>query len=363
MPRGASFKLLVLLSGPGRGVHVKGRFRGGRVVHEARGRGPVTRNVVFGAVLALLIGTQAGLIAGRGPAIPASCGSGALSIAGSSAFKPVAQQIAESYSTVCLDARISVSATSSVSGLNALVSSGSQLMASVSQKTPPDSVQIAMSDGRVPAGYQGLVGQPVGVIIFAVVVNRQAGVFNLTVDQLRGIFTGKITSWQQVGGADLPVRVVARTAGSGTRRTFDGKILNSTSEPTVSSFDCVSKNAVPDSPMTRCEVPDTSTLLQRVNSIPGAIGYAQVADAAPYANVAIVKIGGRDPGIGAVEQGTYPYWTVEYLYTYGQPAARSLASAFLGYMASDTARLILVNTDYTPCADGQPIVARLCRTG
>jgi ABC-type phosphate transport system substrate-binding protein len=225
-------------------------------------------------------------------------------------------------------------------------------------------VQIAMSDGRMPAGYQGLVGHPIGVIIFSVVINRQAGVFNLTVGQLRSVFTGAITNWQQVGGADLPVRVVARTAGSGTRRTFDAKVLGSPSEPAVSSFDCVSKNAVPDSPMTRCEVPDTATLLQRVNAIPGAIGYAQVADAAPYANVASVKIGGRDPSIGAVEQGTYPYWTVEYLYTYGHPAASSLASAFLGYMASVGARQILRSTDYTPCAGPQPpIVAALCSTG
>jgi phosphate transport system substrate-binding protein len=265
---------------------------------------------------------------------------------------------------VCLDARISVNASSSVSGLNALVASGSQLMAAVTQKTRPDSVQIAMSDGRVPAGYQGLVGHPIGVIIFAVVVNRQAGVFNLTVDQLRGIFTGTITNWQQAGGADVPVRVVARTSGSGTRRTFDAKILDSPSEPAVSSFDCASKNAVPEAPMIRCEASDTTTLLQRVNAIPGAIGYAQVADAAPYPNVAIVKIGGRDPGIGAVEQGTYPYWTVEYLYTYGQPAVSSLTSAFLGYMASDTARQVLRATDYTPCAGGpRPIVATLCDTG
>jgi ABC-type phosphate transport system substrate-binding protein len=362
MPRGASFKLLVLLSGPGRGVHGKGRFRGGRVVHETRGRGPLARNVGFATVLALLVGTQAGLVVGRGPAIPSSCGSGALAIAGSSAFKPVAQQIAEAYSAVCLDARISVSATSSVSGLNSLVATGS-LLAADSRRDRPDIVQIAMSDGRVPDGYQGLVGHPIGVIIFSVVINRQAGVFNLTVAQLRSVFTGAITNWQQLGGADLPVRVVARTAGSGTRRTFDAKILGSPSEPAVSSFDCVSKNAVPDSPMTRCEVPDTATLLQRVNTIAGAVGYAQVADAAPYANVASVKIGGRDPGIGAVEAGKYPYWTIEYLYTYGDPAAGSLAAAFLGYMGGASARQILHGADYTPCAGGPPIVAALCSSG
>jgi phosphate transport system substrate-binding protein len=73
---------------------------------------------------------------------------------------------------------------------------------------------------------------------------------------LRAIFAGTITNWQQVGGVNLPVRVVARTSGSGTRRTFDAKVLDSPSEPAVSSFECVSKNAVPDAPMIRCEVPD-----------------------------------------------------------------------------------------------------------
>jgi hypothetical protein len=61
MRRRASFKLLVLLSGTGGGVHGKGYIRRGRIVRETRGRGRLARNAAFGGALALLLGLQAGV--------------------------------------------------------------------------------------------------------------------------------------------------------------------------------------------------------------------------------------------------------------------------------------------------------------
>src|SRR5262249_49431113 len=145
--------------------------------------------------------------------------------------------------------------------------------------------RMAMSDGKAPAGYPTLTGNPVAVIVFAVVVNKGTGVYNLTTAQLRDIWLGNITNWAQLKGPDLPISIVARTTASGTRRTFDDKILGGRAEPPFSSYNCVDKNAVPLSRVIRCEVTDTGTLLQRVNSIPGAIGYAQVSDAANYPSV------------------------------------------------------------------------------
>jgi phosphate transport system substrate-binding protein len=333
--RRASFKLLVLLSGEGRGVFAKGRIRRGGVARESFQRGPLARNIAFGTVLALLVGVQAGITFGQSPAVPSSCAAGRLLLEGSTAFAPAAQQIGQAYTSTCRGASISVSAIATFNGLNA-VNSGSSRQ------------QIAMSDGLAPSGYPALVGHPVAVIIFAVVVNRQANVFNLTIPEVRGIFSGTITNWRQVGGANLPVRIVARTAGSGTRRAFDDKVLDG-SEPAFSSYNCVSKDAVPDSPVIKCEVADTGTLLQRVNTIPGAIGYAQISDAASYPDVESVKLGGWDAGIGAVEEGEYPFWTIEYLYTDGSPAPGTLAAAFLAYMTSDTAADILLRQAYTPC--------------
>jgi phosphate transport system substrate-binding protein len=353
MKRRASFRLLVLLSGTGRDVYGKGRIRRGTVVRESFQRGPLVRNIAFGTVLALLVGVQAGITFGQAPSIPSSCASGRLVLEGSTAFAPVAQQISQAYASMCRGASISVSAIATFNGLNAVDSSSTAGHRSAGQ-------QIAMSDGPAPDGYAALVGHPIAVIIFAVVVNKKTNVFNLTVPEVRGIFSGAITNWRQVGGADLPVRIVARTAGSGTRRAFDEKVLDG-SEPAFSSYDCISKDAVPDARVIKCEVADTGTLLQRVNQIPGAIGYAQISDAASYANVECVKLGGWDPGIGAVERGAYPFWTVEFLYTYGSPAPGTLAASFLTYMNSDTAKDILRSENYTPCLDrNQSLVGTLC---
>ena len=165
-----------------------------------------------------------------------------------------------------------------------------------------------------------------------------------------------------MAAADLPISIVARTTASGTRRTFDDKVLGGQAEPPFSSYNCVNKNAVLDSPVTRCEVTDTRTLLQRVNAIPGAIGYAQISDAASYPSVSAIKINGADSTIGAVKAGSYPYWTVEYLYTLGTPAPGSLAADFLGYLKSVTASDILRTADYTACVDrGQSLMRTLCR--
>jgi len=369
MARRSGFKLLVLLTGDGRGVLGKGRIRGGQVVHETRRRSPRSRNLAFGTVLALLIGAQAGVAVGEGPPIPSSCRSGQLVIQGSTAFQPVAQQVAKAYSGTCRDADITVTGTGSYNGLTALSDSatgsgpsGVALGAAAvsAPSSGPGAVQMAMSDGAAPSGYHGLVGHPVAVIIFAVVVNKSAGVFNLTTDQIRDIFRGTITNWRQVGGANLPISIVARTSGSGTRHTFDALVLGGASEPPASSFNCVTKNELPASPVIRCEEPDTGTLLDRVNSIPGAIGYAQISDAASFPNVELVKLNASDPDIGDVKAGKYPYWTVEYLYTIGTPRAKSLISAFLAYFSTDNAENLLLNSAYTPCGTAQAQVAALC---
>ena len=365
MRRRAGFKLLVLLSGAGRGVVVKGHLRRGSVVQESRVAGPLAMNIAFGSVLLLLLGVQAGITFSQTPALPSGCASGHLALEGSTAFAPAAQEIGKAYTTVCDSATVSVSAIATFNGLNAVATAGSagEPLAMAKAPAPQTATQIAMSDGPAPSGYPTLVGHPVAVILFAVVVNKQAGVYNLTTAQLRGIFLGTITNWKQIDGVNLPIRIVARTTASGTRRAFDQKVLGGQAEPPFSSYDCISKNAVPASRVIRCEVSDTSTLLQRVNAIPGAIGYAQISDAATYPNIEPIKINGWDSTIGDVEQGFYPFWTVEYLYTSGSPARGSLAADFLSYMRSATSSDILRGDDYTPCVDrGQSLMSTLCKS-
>jgi phosphate transport system substrate-binding protein len=368
LKRKAGFKLLVLLSGAGRDIAVNGRLRRGSVLHESRIRGPLTQNIAFGSVLLLLVGIQAGITFSQGAALPSYCASGKLALEGSTAFAPTAMQIASAYTSVCHGAAISVSGIATFNGLNAVAAQDSPGSATAAgdatgpgSGVAPATEQMAMSDGQAPVGYNSLKGNPVGVILFAVVVNKADNIYNLTAAQLRGIFLGSITNWKQVGGPSLPIKIVARTTASGTRATFDRTILNGKAEPPFTSYNCLTSNAVPSSKMVRCEVTDTPTLLQRVNTIRGAIGYAQFSDASGYRNISAIKINGWDATRGDVEMNFYPYWTVEYLYTLGTPAPGSLEADFLGYINSTTSDNILYSNDYTPCIDrGQSLIRTLC---
>jgi|GEM_PF-813171 len=66
----------------------------------------------------------------------------------------------------------------------------------------------------------------VGYDALAIIVNHNNTLRNLSLEQLRLIFTGKVTNWRDVGGEDSPVTVYSRPEGSGTRQFFTRKVLN-----------------------------------------------------------------------------------------------------------------------------------------
>ena len=55
----------------------------------------------------------------------------------------------------------------------------------------------------------------------APVVNKDAGVTDLSQQELIDIFTGKVKNWSELGGADQEISVINRASGSGTRATFE----------------------------------------------------------------------------------------------------------------------------------------------
>ena len=309
------------------------------------------------AVAGIAVVATAGTLFALRPAPPqvtADCSPGVLIIEGSTAFTPTAGAEGHGYDAQCGGAQVHVISEGSLDGLTSLLQSGPQGAASA----------IAMSDGAAPpdSTYAPLHGTPVAVILFEMVVNKDVPVRDLTIATIRSIWAGNITNWDKFpGGPDLPIRIVARGAESGTRANFERKVLG-TPEPTLSSTDCLHKDRAPGSPVIRCERSSTPGVLAAVASTPGAIGYAEVWQAARNPDVTPVALGGLEPTVYTAELADgYSFWATEYLYTYGRPPYQAPASGFLRFMTTAAAADVLRSQGLAPCSDQGQTLTALCR--
>jgi ABC-type phosphate transport system substrate-binding protein len=299
--------------------------------------------LIFGALSLVLVGALVALFAVDLLQSPDNCASGQLRIIGSTAVEPTMKELRSAYSAECKGADIVVAANGSRSGTRMLNDTGASDQAAAEE-------MIAMSDGAAE-GEPDLQGQAVAVVVFAVVVNRSTEVTALTTTQLRDIYAGRFTNWKQLGGRDLPIRMVSRVGpDSGSRRTFREKVLAGDQELGISSDDCKTTDD-PVARHNRCEVGTTEELLARVNGIEGAIGYAELGASRKYPGLTVVSLDGVIADTAKVADRSYKFWEIEHAYTYKAPKPASLQEAFLKYVSSAKARPILARDGLVPCSD------------
>ena len=130
-----------------------------------------------------------------------------LSIAGSTAFHPFCEKLAEAYMAQHPEARIDVQGGGSSVGIQSALQGAAQIGMVYLVELPPEAKVLAAT----VVARDGVV----------VVVHPANTVSNLTTAQVRDIFAGTVRNWREVGGADAPINVVSREAGSGTRRSFE----------------------------------------------------------------------------------------------------------------------------------------------
>jgi len=229
---------------------------------------------------------------------------------GSTALLPLVKQSATDYATKHPDVKISVSGGGSFVGI-AQSSSGA----------------ADMGDSDVVApGNAGLVDHKVAVVGFAIAVNPSAGVTNLTAQQLRGIFSGKITNWNQVGGKDQQIVVINRPRTSGTRAVFNATIMG------------VSKIAE-----TGLTEDSSGAVTTMVSTTPGAVTYVALG----YTKnkpVTVVKVNGVPATTENIQNGKYPVWSYEHIFTKGKASAE--VEKFIDFVAHNND--VLVKLGYIP---------------
>ena len=251
--------------------------------------------------------------------------SGTVTLAGSTALQPLADQAGKNYTTKNPSVTVTVQGGGSGTGLT-----------QVSQGT----VNIGNSDVAAAskldaAAAAALVDHKVCGIGFAVVVNKAVKVASLTDQQIQDIFTGKVTNWNQVGGQDLAIQVIHRTASSGTRATFKSTIMNGVSEND-------SVGTTQDS---------NGSVEKAIASTAGSVSYLALS----YINDTVkqsltpIQIDNVDPTNANIVAGTYKFWSWEHMYTKGD--ATGAAKAFLDYMVSDDNKALIQQLGYISASD------------
>ena len=345
--RGEHFKLLVLLTGPGvrRKPEVSGRIKEGKVRENQKNPRPSNRvlGLVLGLVLLLVFEPVGIRIWGDSPPPPRGCAQGPLTVLGSTAFAPVMKELSRAYEKECPGSRITVAARGSGAGIRELQQAGEDADGGFPAR-------LALSDGPKPDGYPKLKEHKTALSVFTLVVNDGVSPRPLSLDRddIRRVYEGRITNWKQLGGPSLPIRLVSRNAGSGTRGVFQSRVLRRL-EPAYSSRDCREKDS-PEAPVIRCELDSTAQVLRTVRRVPGALGYAELRSASEADGIRIAGIDRHQPSPDAVRKGAYPFWEPEQAYTYGSPPASSLTSKFLDYMNGDTGRNLMEKHGHLPCA-------------
>lgn len=238
--------------------------------------------------------------------------SGNITIAGSTALQPLVEQAAKLFMEKYPNVSITVQGGGSGTGLTQVVQGAIDIGNS----------DIFAEEKLDPNIAKQLVDHQVAKVGFAVVVNKEVTVDNLTQQQLIDIFTGKITNWKEVGGPDMKIVIINRPTSSGTRATFKKVVLKGQEEAQGIALTEDSSGAV------RKAVADTK----------GAISYLALS----YVDnsVKALKYEGVEPTVQNIIDGKYPIWSYEHMYTKGEP--KGAVKAFLDFMLSDEVQKNLI---------------------
>jgi phosphate transport system substrate-binding protein len=234
------------------------------------------------------------------PAVPASADT-SITIAGSTALLPLVKDAAGAYQDAHKDVKISVSGGGSGTGINQVAAKA---------------VDIGDSDIAAPQ-HPELHDNKVAVVGFALIVHPGVNVKNLGKKQIQDVFSGKVTNWKEVGGADQRIVVVNRPRSSGTRAVFAKTVMGNV--------------PINESGLTEDA---TGTVVSVVKQTPGAVSYAAFSGT-NGSGLPELSVDGVAPTEANIIDGKYAIWSYEHMFTNG-PATGEI-SRFIAFVQSRSA--------------------------
>ena len=241
-------------------------------------------------------------------------------ITGSTTMNRLVQQWAFAYMDAHPGVFIETESGSSRFGIESLIS-GKTDIGAASRTMLADEVKRLL-EKRGSLGMSILTARDA----LSIYVHRENTVRDLSIDQVRAIFSGKIDNWRQVNGPQAPILVVNRPPNSGTRMYFDQFVLQE------SDF----------TPEARI-VPTSRAVVETVARLPNAIGYGGIRSGE---GTVPCSINGVFPTADTVRDGTYPL--NRYLYFYIAHSPRGAIKSFVDWILSDEGQAVVERAGYVP---------------
>lgn len=241
---------------------------------------------------------------------------GSITLAGSTSMEKLANALAECFMEEYPNVMVQAEFTGSSAGIEAVLAGQADI---------GNSSRVLKEEEK----SKGAVENIVAIDGIAVVTDSANGVSDLTKDQLMKIYTGEIVNWGELGGEELPIVVIGREAGSGTRGAFE-EILDVEGS-------CAYAN----------ELDSTGAVMAKVASTPGSIGYVSldVVDD----SVKTLALDGSDATVENIQAGKYFLSRPFVMATNGEIEEQSeLVQAFFDYIYSDAGEELAADVGLIP---------------
>ena len=273
-----------------------------------------------------------GLVAVVSATSTAAWAAGTLKIAGSTTVLPISQLWAEEFMVKHPDVSVSVSGGGTGTGISTLLN-GTINIANASREATAKEIDAARTRN------EKLFATKIAKDGMAIIVNPANNVKNLTMAQLKAIYSGGASTWDKVGGnSGKGIVIVGRDSSSGTYGFFQEVVL--AGGPYVKGM---------------LGQPSNAAVAQTVAQSKDAIGYVGMAYAEEFAKKGRVRIlsvstkkgeHGIVPTSSTVQNGSYPLWRYLFCYTIGKPSG--LAAEFIKFGLSSQGQSLVKQAEYLP---------------
>lgn len=229
---------------------------------------------------------------------PGCGGKKAVNAVGSTSIQPFAAELAQAFNKTHPEAKVRVQGGGSTAGLQALTNGIADIGMCSRLLTEDEAKEFT----PITIARDGL----------AIVVNVSNPINNLTMDQVRDLFSGKITNWKDLGGPDKEVTLITREEGSGTREAFIHLVMGDERVP---------RDALVQQ--------SNGAVRELVRNDPAGVGYMSLG---MVSDVKAIPIDGVEPSADAVTAGRYRLARPFLFVTKGAP--RPEAQEFIDYALS-----------------------------